>query len=633
VRVYAPGDGHLYRTYTSFWGYGRALYIRLNDGRILVFGHLSRFNSEIEKRVFQEQVKNRSYYTNVFYELGDIPIEKGQLIGYTGQTGSGGPHLHFEMRDANNNPINPLKNGYKIEDTLPPRFLNLAIRDLSPRTPWRDSGSCEIIPAYYERAEERYELVETPAVSGRFGVEVNVIDRIYKARDSYGVYALEFFLDDSLIFSERFDKISFETTRQQELFKDFGLRRQLATSEDDLDYHSYYNLYDLIREPCRGVLDTEIQKALHPGKHRGAIRAYDCNDNFSELNFELLVDHPPEVISLELLSKGVNSFSATAYINAGDFAIWMVEFEIRRDGDWEYLGSLPGEGESAVYRIDWVEDSTDTFQFRVSALDIWETRSAYLLRAVIPDTLLAYSPSDTVWGSIITIEDDHDGGETKSIGPAGGIYQSDDGMVSVKFEPGSVRFWISPECKIENVKTPPSGELVSPAYEFFPQSVPFIEKATLSFDLAFYQGERSKVGIYELEADSTFEFLGNQFDDDSSTISAEIDYFAIFVLLEDSEPPRISRLYPSSGSKLTHRTPRIFAQLRDDLSGVVSEEDIEVTIDGVWVPAEYDYETEELSYRVRQPLKYGKHTLVVSATDACGNKTVRRSVFTIVDSK
>ncbi|TET66575.1 MAG: M23 family metallopeptidase, partial [Candidatus Zixiibacteriota bacterium] len=160
VRVYAPGDGHLYRSYTSFWGYGRALYIRLNDGRILVFGHLSRFNSEIEKRVFREQVKNRSYYTNVFYEPGEVPIKKGQLIGYTGQTGSGGPHLHFEMRDQNNNPINPLKNGYKIEDTLPPRFLNLAIRDLSPRTPWRDSGRCEIIPAYYARAEAGYELIE-----------------------------------------------------------------------------------------------------------------------------------------------------------------------------------------------------------------------------------------------------------------------------------------------------------------------------------------------------------------------------------------------------------------------------------------------------------------------------------------
>ncbi len=58
-----------------------------------------------------------------------------------------------------------------------------------------------------------------------------------------------------------------------------------------------------------------------------------------------------------------------------------------------------------------------------------------------------------------------------------------------------------------------------------------------------------------------------------------------------------------------------------------------MTIDAAWVPAEYDYETEQLFYRVRQPLKYGRHTLAISATDACGNKTVRSSVFTIAASE
>jgi len=175
--------------------------------------------------------------------------------------------------------------------------------------------------------------------------------------------------------------------------------------------------------------------------------------------------------------------------------------------------------------------------------------------------------------------------------------------------------------------------LASSGYEFFPQTVPFMKKAKLSYDLTSCQGERSNLGIYEIEQDSSFEFLGNLFEDDSNTISAEIDYFATFVLLEDTEPPQISRLYPSSGSKLTNRSPRIFTQLRDDLSGVVREDDIEVTIDGVWVPAEYDYETEGLQYRVPGPLKYGKHTLVVSATDACGNRTIRKSVFTIAESE
>ena len=45
------------------------------------------------------------------------------MIGYSGNTGgSGGPHLHFEIRDKNQKPINPLLFGFEITDTTPPRL-------------------------------------------------------------------------------------------------------------------------------------------------------------------------------------------------------------------------------------------------------------------------------------------------------------------------------------------------------------------------------------------------------------------------------------------------------------------------------------------------------------------------------
>jgi hypothetical protein len=632
-RVYAPGDGYLHRTRTSFWGYGKALYMRLDDGRILVFGHLSRFSPGIEERVFQEQIGNRSYRTDLFYEVGEVPIKKGQLIAYTGQSGSGGPHLHFEMRDENNNPINPLGNGFEVGDHLSPRFLNLAVRDLSVGALDQDTGSCRIIPAYYERTQARYELVEVPAVSGRFGLEVNVVDRVYTERDYYGVHALEFFLDDSLIYSERFDTISFETTRYQELYKDFGLRRRLSDPGADLDYHTYYNLYDLVFEPFTGVLDADAGGALFPGKHKARIRVGDFNGNSSDLDFELLIDRPPQVVNLDLRYRGGGLFSARALVDAGDFAVWLVRFEVKRKEEWEYLGSLRGEGESAVYRIDWTEDSTSALQIRACALDIWEARSPYVAATLTPDSLFARTLSDTISENIIRLHNDDHNRYTPLIGPAGGSYRSEDGMVSIEFEPGCLYFDIGPWHKTEESAPPAQGKLVSPSYEFFPQGVPFMKKATLTYDLGWYDGERSKLGIYEVVAEGDFEFLGNQLNEETKTISAKIDYFAAFALLEDSDPPRLSRLYPSSGSSLTDRTPRIFAQLKDDLSGIVSEDDIEVTIDGIWVPAEYDYEAEHLFYQVRSPLKYGKHTLIVSATDACGNETVRRSVFTIAESE
>ena len=54
-------------------------------------------------------------------------LEKGEIIGFSGDTGSlSGGHLHFEIRDENGHPINPLKHFYEIVDTKKPIPYSLA---------------------------------------------------------------------------------------------------------------------------------------------------------------------------------------------------------------------------------------------------------------------------------------------------------------------------------------------------------------------------------------------------------------------------------------------------------------------------------------------------------------------------
>ena len=62
----------------------------------------------------------------IFYVHKAIP----RVIGNSG--GSGGPHLHFEIRDSNNFTLDPIivGNFSELVDNLPPRTERIALRTL-----------------------------------------------------------------------------------------------------------------------------------------------------------------------------------------------------------------------------------------------------------------------------------------------------------------------------------------------------------------------------------------------------------------------------------------------------------------------------------------------------------------------
>ena len=113
-------DGYVSRIKIQQGGYGKALYINHPNGVTSVYAHLQRYSPDIIPHVRKKQYKLKSYNIEFYLEPDQIPVKKGSLIGYSGNTGSSfGPHLHFEIRTtANQIPFNPL-----LVNHIPGRLL------------------------------------------------------------------------------------------------------------------------------------------------------------------------------------------------------------------------------------------------------------------------------------------------------------------------------------------------------------------------------------------------------------------------------------------------------------------------------------------------------------------------------
>lgn len=204
--VRAVEDGYISRVRCTPTAYGRVVYLRGVSGRTFVFAHLARFNDDLRIRVQQAQQENETYRARLEFKPGQIPVKKGQVLGISGQSGTGGPHLHFEVRDRNQRPVNPLDHGFDIADTLPPVIHRLRA--------WPASESARING---QKGEWVLDPQKGNGLHGNLGVlnisgPVAFSARMVDASDIRGhklePWLIELILDDELVYrclNERYD--------------------------------------------------------------------------------------------------------------------------------------------------------------------------------------------------------------------------------------------------------------------------------------------------------------------------------------------------------------------------------------------------------------------------------------------
>ncbi len=211
--VYAIGDGTVTRIKISLWGYGKAMYIAHPNGYTSVYAHLQKFAPEIEAYIKKIQYKKRAYEVEVFPDFGELKVEKGKVIAYSGNSGgSSGPHLHFEIRSSiSEKPTNPLLYGLEVRDATNPTFLGLYGYPLSKNAQLNQSN--EKVQINFSRQQDGSFLADTVYAAGTIGFGFNGFDRQDLAANKNGVYRVQQLVNGKIYSDYDFETFSFIETR------------------------------------------------------------------------------------------------------------------------------------------------------------------------------------------------------------------------------------------------------------------------------------------------------------------------------------------------------------------------------------------------------------------------------------
>jgi hypothetical protein len=690
--VLAVADGQIYRLKVQKRGYGKAIYVRHADGLVSVYAHLESYSSDLglEQKYQQRVIETGNRYVGDIFLEPAIPVQKGTIIAFSGETGAGLPHLHLELRREESVPVNPLVHGFTDDtDPVPPAFQAVYLYPANSSS--AVDGELETHTVKFEGDAGIYKSTHIPVVRGDFYVSVSVYDSALRPYRRIP-HRMSLSIDGKVLSQIEFDQFSYSEPENFGLVYDRGKPGP-----------SYYELpiimSSLIEEspPFVRRSGSFSASSLVPGMHRLELHAVDAGNNASTAVMDFVVNHPPS-LELKSITADPTDLIVTAKIDDPD---WKVNTPTGFAGEVEYsidngqtftafplnsvqlagrpgaaellcrapLDSLGSEGILIKARgFDGVEYSP----YAVVAIASPQNPAISSTPKIPPGTLkmtpygngirVSYDTADLV---TYPLEVQSSTGSTTypmqswnlssyhAVLPA----PVNESSITVTLSGGTqatlpvqyatlgqqktitrdnYELNLRPDSLYRNsfiwstsipAYTAKYLYLVGPMVEFGPRGLPLKRSAELRFTFPARTLNPERLSIYRWNRFvQKWESLPSTVNVVNRTVETQISYLDLYALLYDNVAPVIKQIFPRKNSATRNDTPKLAAEIHD--SGMdVNDEKIIFYIDGIPHPADYDPDRNLATVKIEKPLKKGSHSFRVVGEDWAGNKSESKKVL------
>ena len=590
-QVLAIADGVIDKIIMAKNNMGRVVFLKHNDGNFSIYGHLEKFRDDIELLIAQEQSRRGEKYFGAYILPEPLAVRQGAVIAFSGESGSGFPHLHLEIRDKLNGAVNPLSLiGNLPADNYAPILKGIVLRSRGNFLLNDDLGE------FYFKLHRKgplYTLAEPLTVTGPFDLELHVFD-LSDVRHVVAPYSLEAYLDGQLYYQITFDRLIRDDNNQ------LGMLYDMAYSSSGDYFFKLFFQSGFVLEKRKAPF-AENFSLLPPGAHEIKIIVKDRQQNQAIAVIPLQILPEAEGISLNKkynLKTNANQvlFKAgfSTYINRDDVIIKIRDFP--RPAAWIKLKILQGnqvqivaakEYGAGVYFCFKPLNNEMRLQLRFILSD-----GQQLVEEMQKDIQLLVLKSQTAqkfyYGDFIA-----------------------DFAAKTVLEPTVLL--------LEKEQLAADYPLLAGPVSIGPTHFAFLDTVFFKFKIPPDQARSKQLGIFKYQPlGKRWRYVKTQTVPEAGYLGCRVLNGGIFALLRDIYPPEI--FFRKTYVRDFKQLKQLVVRLRDRGKGI-DDRTLAIFLNGQQVDGEYDPDWAHVLINDTAGLRKGKNDLLVQVADFAGNRS------------